>query len=400
MQEWKEKSMDHKFQLDLTDMPKELKVLLELIKDNNDRNIHQHKNEWFANLNWDYFLKLAMHHRIYPQVYLKIKEVVSELIPVSVLQTLKAEYEKNTFRMLYLSKEMERISKLFTENQIRSLFLKGPVVAHDLYGDISLRTSKDLDILIPEFQLSKVERLLLKEGYEKEEVSTLLNEIKWRQYHIVYFHPEKKIQIEIHWRLNPRPIKEPEFESLWERRRMSSLTTHPVSFLGKEDLFLYLTAHGARHGWFRLRWLKDIDQMCRCEMDYKKVDFFIKEYQHQRVVGQALVLNSELFSSSLNPILESVPKNNISTKLAQSAIYYIKDITHIYGVGSEEVLKYHRRYLFSLKSTRQKIFFVIISFYPSSSDKAVLALPKKLHFLYFPLRPLLWTSRKFKSFKS
>ncbi|WP_337050318.1 nucleotidyltransferase family protein [Priestia megaterium] len=391
--------MEHKFQLDLTDMPKELKVLLELIKDNNDQNIHQHKNEWFANLNWDYFLKLAMHHRIYPQVYLKIKEVVSELIPVSVLQTLKAEYEKNTFRMLYLSKEMERISKLFTENQIRSLFLKGPVVAHDLYGDISLRTSKDLDILIPEFQLSKAESLLLKEGYEKEEVSTLLNEIKWRQYHIVYFHPEKKIQIEIHWRLNPRPIKEPEFENLWGRRRMSSLTTHPVSFLGKEDLFLYLTAHGARHGWFRLRWLKDIDQMCRCEMDYKKVDFFIKEYQHQRVVGQALVLNSELFSSSLNPILESVPKNNISTKLAQSAIYYIRDITHIYGVGSEEVLKYHRRYLFSLKSIRQKIFFMIISFYPSSSDKAVLALPKKLHFLYFPLRPLLWTSRKFKSFK-
>ena len=116
--------MDNNVQLDLALMPKELKILLELIKDDNDEHIHQHKSEWFTNMDWDYFLKLAMHHRIYPLVYLKVKEIASELAPSHVLQTLQIEYQKNTFQMLHLSGEMERISKLFTENQIRSLFLK------------------------------------------------------------------------------------------------------------------------------------------------------------------------------------------------------------------------------------------------------------------------------------
>ena len=84
------------------------------------------------------------------------------------MEALFQEYKKNTFQMLHLCGEMEQISKLFTENQIRLLFLKGPVLAAELYGDISLRTSKDLDILIPIADLEKVEELLLNVGYVRE----------------------------------------------------------------------------------------------------------------------------------------------------------------------------------------------------------------------------------------
>ena len=75
---------------------------------------------------------------------------------------LQRNYKINTFQMLHLSGEMEQVSKLFTENEIRTLFLKGPVLAHDLYGDISLRTSSDLDLLIPLHDLDKAEELLIK----------------------------------------------------------------------------------------------------------------------------------------------------------------------------------------------------------------------------------------------
>ena len=70
--------------------------------------------------------------------------------------------------MLTLCGEMEQVSKLFTENHIPLLFLKGPVIAADIYGDISLRTSKDLDILISITHVEKAEKLLLSLGYEKE----------------------------------------------------------------------------------------------------------------------------------------------------------------------------------------------------------------------------------------
>ena len=76
------------------------------------------------------------------------------------------------------------------------LVLKGPVLAVDLYGDVSLRTSGDLDILIPINDLDKAENFLLKLGYEKDDyIQTVLNDWKWRHHHVTYFHPQKGIKL-------------------------------------------------------------------------------------------------------------------------------------------------------------------------------------------------------------
>ena len=157
--------MDNHYSLDLSNIPKELKLLLEIIKMENEIE-GLFKNESFTDIDWELFLQLAKHHRVYPILYSKIKEI--DGIPSHVVQTLHQEYKKNTFQMLTLSGEMEQVSKLFTDNEVPLLFLKGPVIAADLYGDISLRTSKDLDILISLNDLEKVEKLLLSLGYEKE----------------------------------------------------------------------------------------------------------------------------------------------------------------------------------------------------------------------------------------
>lgn len=385
--------MDHKFQLDLTLMPKELKVLLELIKDNNDEHIYQHKNEWFASMDWNYFLKLAMHHRIYPLVYLKLKEAASELTPSHVLQALQIEYKKNTFQMLHLSGEMERVSKLFTENKIRSLFLKGPVVAHDLYGDISLRTSKDLDILIQKSDIEKVEELLLKHGYTNTQETITQSDKKGRNYHITYFHTHKKIEIELHWKLHPYPIKQPTFNELWERKRNSNFASYPVFFLGREDLLLYLSVHGARHGWFRLRWLKDINQILKQQFNYQQVNSSQKKYQYSHMIGQTHTLVSQLLGLKVNKDIKILSKRN-SKKLAQTALLYIGKRTHSHINESHDLNTYHTRYLFLLMPTSRKILFILTLLHPSSKDQQTLLLPNSLHFLYFPLRPFLWIWRK------
>ena len=42
---------------------------------------------------------------------------------------LQQIFKMNTFQMLHFSGEMEQVCKLFTENEIHTLFLKGPVLA-------------------------------------------------------------------------------------------------------------------------------------------------------------------------------------------------------------------------------------------------------------------------------
>ncbi|MDP1417458.1 nucleotidyltransferase family protein [Peribacillus simplex] len=383
--------MDNNYSLDLSSLSNELRLLLEILNTEDYYSIGSVKNESYLDIDWGIFLQLAWHHRVYPLIYSKLKKADNNRIPPHVIQTLYKEFKKNTLQMLHLSGEMEKVSELFTENQIRLLYLKGPVIAADIYGDISLRTSKDLDILIPISDLKRAEELLLSIGYEKEVVPNVLNEWKWRSHHVVYFHPQKNIQLEIHWRLQPLPLKEPKFNELWERKRVSTLTSYPVYLLGKEDLLLYLISHGARHGWFRLRWLLDIDQMLRKGLKLDDINLLISKYQNRKLVGQALILTSELLKTHMNESWEKLKEGNDSKKIAKKAIDFIKGTESLATITSSN---YYKDYSKSLKTILQKFFLFLILFYPSSADLMTLRVPKPLHFLYFPLRPFLVVWRK------
>lgn len=390
--------MEKDFGLNVEFMSKELKLLFAILKLQDDETVQTYSNEWFSDIDWEVFLEQAVHHRVYPVIYQKLKQVDAELIPSHIVQTLNRKYKKNTFQMLYLSAEMERINKLCNENEIRMIFLKGPVLSQDLYGDISLRTSCDLDVLIPMRNLEKVEMLLLEQGYVKDDyIQTILNDWKWRHHHITFFHPIKRIKVEIHWRLNPGPGKEPGFEELWGRKRKSTLTSNSVYMLGKEDLFLFLVSHGARHGWSRLRWLVDIKKIVDQELNWSEIHKLMRKYQILHLGGQALILAAQLLGVRLDEgMMELVAKKH-SKQLAQEALFYFKQMINLHtDPVPEEVFIYHSRYLFSLMSNQQKILYIMSQLYPYPIDAKTLPLPKFLHFLYFPLRPFLCLWRKTK----
>lgn len=375
--------MSNHFKLDLTFLSKELKLLIQLVKSKNElKGIDQ-----LQNIDWRLFLNLVHHHRCQPIIYLKLKDMPQTIVPLEVIQALQQTYTKNTFKMLQLSGEMEQISKLFAENEIKTLFLKGPALAHHLYGDISLRTSKDLDVLVRETDLDKVDALLLASGYVKGGAPFLLNGTKRKSHHVEYVHSQKKIQIEIHWRLHNPPVKEPSFDELWQRKSRSALTSSPVFFLGEEDLFLHLVVHGARHGWFRLRWLVDMDKVFQKKLDYQQVKVLMKKLGYAHLVGQAMILSSQLLNTPVNKELKATTEGSRPTKLAEKAYVYICDSKEITSIIS---------YLLSLKSPVQKVGYLLTVAYPSYRDAQLLPLPKPLHFLYFPLRPFLWMGRKVK----
>jgi hypothetical protein len=392
----KEPAMENNFSLNIAQIPKELKLILEIINmkkvDGNQANF----KEWFKDIEWKLFLELAMHHRVYPLLFTKFKKIDEYLVPSFVIKTINQAYKNNTFHMLQLSGEMEELCKLFDKHQICLIVLKGPVLGVDLYGDVSLRTSGDLDMLIPINDLEKVDKLLFKLGYEKDDyIQTILNDWTWRHHHVTYFHPKKRIKLEIHWRLNPGPGKEPSFIELWDRKRVSSLTRYPVYYLGREDLFLFLVSHGARHGWSRLRWLIDIDQLVRQKPNWEILTNLLKRYQYLQVGGQALLLASQLLNTRIDIEMKTIVNGDHQKRFAQAAIFYLERMVNLHtDPVPDDIARYHKRHLFLLMSRKQKFFFVMSFLYPYPEDAQTLPLPKYLHFLYFLLRPFLWAWRK------
>ncbi|WP_379137767.1 nucleotidyltransferase family protein [Paenibacillus sp. sgz500958] len=349
------------------------------------------------NINWDLFVELTVHHRIYPYLYPLLKKNRESLgVPVEIMQELQALYTRNTFQMLYFSGEMELLGRMFAENDIQCLFLKGPVLARDLYGDLSLRTSCDLDLLLPLELLERAEALLLQQGYIKDEyIRTVLNDWKWRHHHFVYNHPDKGIKVELHWRLNPAPSLEPSFGELWSRRRTSTLFKYPIYYLGQEDLFLFLVAHGARHGWSRIRWLLDIKQLLLQSLDARKLMKLLKDNHFFHIGGQALTLAEELLAAPIDQGLKPMRQSEKSMKLAEEAMFYVERMINLHsGPLPEEEDRYHKKHQYALLDPSRKILFLLSTLFPYPEDAERLPLPKSLHFLYFPLRPVLWMWRK------
>lgn len=166
-------------------------------------------------------------------------------------------------------------------------------------------------------------------------------------------------------------------------------------YLEKEELFLYLTTHGARHGWSRLGWLVDIHKILGQGLDLDRLGKLLKKYQRLHIGGQALILSSQLLNTQIIKETKTLQVGKRSRALAQGALFYIKQMVNLHTIPvPKEVSRYHKRHLFALMSGQQKILFIMSFFYPYPMDAKILPLPKWLHFLYMPLRPVLWAWRK------
>lgn len=390
--------MANNYGLDLSTLPKELHLIIEWLKEDDRVDSTPSVNQDLCkDIDWSLFIELTLHHRVFPVLANILRKVSHKThIPSHVMKAVVMRYQQNTLHMLHFSAEMEHISHLFSKHNIRLLFLKGPTLGHDLYGDISLRTSGDLDVLIPIEQLEQAESHLLEQGYVKDDyIKTVLNDWKWRHHHVTYFHPDKRIKLELHWRLNPGPAREPKFNELWERKRRSKLIGSRVYTLGNEDLFFFLVSHGARHGWSRLRWLLDIHKLIQKKVDWQKTYRLLKKYHAFSIGGQALILRTQLLGGNIPDALEPVVAKKRSLHLAQRAVFYLETMINLHtDPVPTEVASYHKHHLFSLMSIQQKILFIISLLHPYPEDEETLALPKLFHFLYFPLRPFLWAWRK------
>ncbi len=363
---------------------RELRLLLALVGLDNNPSLPSELLDSTPHWDWDDFLRLVVHHRVYPAVYLSLKRLSHPAIPPSVMQALFAEYRRNSFMMLQLCGELQRVGQCFEQQGIRFFVLKGPVLAEALYGDLSMRTSKDLDMLVSPTDMERADHLLQSCGYEQSVAEPTpfifrLRKDPGRDYHKSYIHPGNKVQIELHWRMNGRSDREPAFDELWEHRRLLSLAPASIAYLGQEHMCFSLVTHGSRHGWFRLRWLADMDRLFRQQRDHDQLMRILQVYKVGHYGEQAMVLCEQLLCTNLSDVRNQPPSGYV-LRIVRSAMDVIG--------GASDV-----RYKLLLKRPLQKVVYVLGMLLPRRLDWETLPLPKPLHILYIPLRPVLWLWR-------
>lgn len=218
---------------------------------------------------WATFIALVEHHRLIPVIYPRLCLDPGEGMPEPVRSQLKSLFKQNQLHMFNLTGQLARIAHIFAAQKIALLPLKGPALSQLLYGDPTRRQSRDLDLLIVEDDLVAANRLLIEDGFRRVEPEVELGAAQMRFYlrvanHFIYYHPERGLKLELHWRSLAHNYLFPVDTSiLFSRSQPGEVAGVALLGLGHDDLLYFLAAHGSKHLWFRMFWLFDVAQLIK-----------------------------------------------------------------------------------------------------------------------------------------
>ncbi|MDJ0798451.1 MAG: nucleotidyltransferase family protein [Calothrix sp. MO_167.B12] len=358
-------------------------------------------------INWSYLVDIAARHGVIPLLYKNLNNISPKTIPQNVLSQLQTIFHTNTAQNLFLSHELLKLLNLFEANGISAIPFKGPVLAAQAYGNVSLRTYCDLDILVREKDFLKAKDLLKSQGYcstawwfltEAQEVAVSKD---WGEYSLA--RNDNMVHIDLHSRLIAGYLftLSADLNYFWQHLQ-------PVSFLGKkvlsfraEDLLLYLCIHGSKSFWEKLGWICDIAQLIqKHDIDWEELLPQAKTLGVERMLLLGCFLASNILGTNLPekvqnkidadaqiPVLAIQVNQRLrgETKYPCQKEYTLQSFTfHFQAMEClEDRLRYSLKCFITYISTPIKRLLR-----PTAKDRDFFPLPRSVYFLYYFLRPI------------
>lgn len=352
-------------------------------------------------IDWRHFLDLVDRHRLPVLAYALLCRHARACIPDSAYAALKVRHDRAREQALRNAAEGVRLTKLLANHGIIAMPLKGAFLSLRLYGDVGIRQTSDTDLMVRPESVSLAEQLLQAEGYHPHEAVPGLRPtpkqrrfIRAAGYHEEYLHEHRGLRVELHWA-----------HQLWTSRQMNMLWEHaqPVEWLGVPvmrlddgTLLLTLCDHGAKHRWFRVKWLGDIAALFAQERagGWETLLDVANRLDQIRPLAQAALLVQWLYDVTLpDALAERITLEKTARPLAVEAVRAML-------LGEQECMidecsgnDWTRARTMMRLRTRPSYALLLKRFSLSVWDFNAVPLPDAMFWLYYPLRPLLWLWR-------
>ena len=243
-------------------------------------------------VDWDMFLTLARHHRVEG-----LAARADALLPEPVRAQLKEAAADIAARNLHSAAQSKRLSDAFAAANIALLFVKGLTLGVLAYGDPSAKAAIDIDLLVAPGDIGRGTQVLADCGW-KPVLPTERVE-GWHRVHkeSVWRSPATGLQADLHSRLadNPRLIPEIGVESAKQQVEVAPGIVLPT--LAHDELFAYLSVHGASSAWFRLKWITDLAALLSPASGSELERLYARSQRlgAGRAAAQALLVADELY---------------------------------------------------------------------------------------------------------
>lgn len=123
-------------------------------------------------VDWDALPGLSNRHGVLPLVRTNLRQAAWSAVPERTRDVLRLRYMANLARSEILARETAHLLGVLEEQGIPAVPLKGAVLACQLYGNVVLRQTGDIDLFIPPHAIEDACRLLEECGYAKRRCLT------------------------------------------------------------------------------------------------------------------------------------------------------------------------------------------------------------------------------------
>ncbi len=382
------------------DWPAELKLLVHFTRERNDAALATAMSDIPVDMDWSTFMALANHHRVESILADNISTFPEANIPADVREHYTAMLRKKSMGAMTITRAAIEMIKALGEDDIRCVLLKGHSVSSRFYQVPHTRESIDVDILVDWKNITRSRAAVEKLGFQQyfPDVPVPLNRhdmLRTLACDIAYIRPSDGVQLDLHWRLNRNShLLEWDFDVVLGLTETMLLANEKVKVIKPAAQINYMICHGARHAWFRLKWLADIYRILEVltPAQLAEMEKLSSQYGTRSILGTGLQLVQEVYGfppalqakiKGLNIPLNPVHIPYLTQKVAQSS--YHKNF-RIRDIG--DVLKSFR-YLFGLRKDKAYKKFVIVDLLVNIRDVKTLGLSRKWLWVYVILSPFL-----------
>ncbi len=336
---------------------------------------------------WGVLFDLADHHGVQPLLYQSLS-AFSQDVPADELRSLKQSYQTNLHKALFLSRELIRVVDCLRGRNIEVLPYKGLALAQLVYGDIALRQSGDIDLLIRSADLPQIREVVAELGYSPHQPLSEIEEAHYIDsgYECAFDAAMGRNLLEVQWALQPR-FYAVDFDlgGVFQRAQSTTVAGYPVATPSMEDLFVILSLHAAKHVWGRLIWLCDLARISsQPNLNWRQIGTQAIELGIVRILRVTLILANLLFAITVPAGAENaLPPDRQAAGIAREVMLRMNSDCAF----DVESLAYFRL-MVRLRERRadQVRFLSRLAFTPGPGEWDAIHLPRTLFPLYRVVR--------------
>lgn len=345
----------------------------------------------------EHLMQLAHRNGVLAFVGNNLLEHFEAELPLGLKEKLAEYCHQHALRNIFLTGKLVEVIKSFHNSGIQCVPFKGPTLALRAYKTLAQRQFIDLDILVFPKDFERAVQLLLNNGH------SILESSPPRKTFGIFINRKKDIsltnhdgvRVELHWKLSGSYFGMPlQLRELWGRMDKTNLAGLQINTLPFNDLFVYLCLHAARHGFERLEWLCDLNELINSEkeIEWEAIMHHAKRHGCERAVALAMLLIVDLFGTRPPyPGLRSIE----SDRALMRAVKRVRERLLASKPDVSRLGDWYEYHLMLKEKLRDRIklhlfyltWYVKLIFRPNLADQKAFALPAMFYPLYYILRP-------------